>query len=239
MDLDKEKIVLLFKTFRNLEEIRKVYGDDLLRKVLDAVGGFYGLVGTVYPEKVDREEFKEYQQEQNQKGGVQNPPKEEEYGIVQQILKEAEERHNIPLEERINAIDSEKLNIPSASPIQEEKQGIEMVREEPSSTLDPRQANIYRSGAEEPVNDDLLNHPVDKPDVMDSSIEIAENETGQIMEETRPKTRVLAPPHNTAPSIPEEARPIENPAKPGKVQWDIDKVTTPGEWNDDNQEKVL
>ena len=139
----------------------------------------------------------------------------------------------------VNAIDSEKLNIPSASPIQEEKQGIEMVREEPSSTLDPRQANIYRSGAEEPVNDDLLNHPVDKPDVMDSSIEIAENETGQIMEETRPKTRVLAPPHNTAPSIPEEARPIENPAKPGKVQWDIDKVTTPGEWNDDNQEKVL
>ena len=154
-DLNKEKIVLLFKTFKNLEEIEAKYGNEFLCEVIGAAGGIFGLVGTVSPDTVDKEDMKKYQEERIVKEHPStNNESQDEYGAVQQMLKAAEERHNIPLKERINAIDAEEqLEIPTAAEKQE-KSEIEVF----PAIESPQQADIYNKEKMPYVEEDLNNN---------------------------------------------------------------------------------
>lgn len=105
--LDNNALKSALEIISGLQNIEKEYGRETLITVLDSVGGFFGLVGVINPENVDKQELESYitknrpQKEKSNEVPKTGPYESDEldkFGIYKELVKR-EENHTKPIED--------------------------------------------------------------------------------------------------------------------------------------------
>ena len=93
--LDNSALKSALEIISGLQNIEKEYGRDTLITVLESVGGFFGLVGVVNPESVDKQELESYitknrpqktDYNEVKKPGPYESDKPEQFGMYKELM---------------------------------------------------------------------------------------------------------------------------------------------------------
>ncbi len=105
-ELDSNALKKSLNIIKDLQNIEREFGRDTLITILESVGGFFGLVGVVEPEKVDKKELEKYIVEnktepQKEKDSAKNADlgpyesdKLEKFGLYGELMKKTENYTN-------------------------------------------------------------------------------------------------------------------------------------------------